>query len=375
MKRKFIGIIMSICLFVGMLFCFTGCDMPTTDSTDNMNNSERYDGLTVILNGHVGDENDNNNLVTPCYFLYDHKMAAIQTEIWEKFPNDSLGLYSLPKGYHYLVVSFTFRNGTKSDISVNVNDFQVYADNHLCEQTFVVEDNFPYSATVSAEREATVYGFFSVPKDASLVEIEYESSWFSDKLVFAVQGNGRLTDEDMEEVKAVIERLQNGMPAQVEETEPAPDPNAPVVIIEGKSDSFYHSNSANKDYSIDLTYDGNYKTSWQDGSDDDAVGETLTYKFAPSDITRVEIVNGNRKDKNSYSRNNRLAIATLTFFLDGSQVHEEIMEFEDDVSIDETVLNLESPVSCDSIVITIDEVFPGSDYSDTGIAEVMFFTN
>lgn len=376
--RRFFSLFISMILLFGVIGCFTGCDLSALENSnknDNMNNSDRYDGLTVILNGHVEENNNNNDLVTPCCFYYDHKAGMIETYFWDRIPNDTLGLYDLPRGYHYLVIGFGFINRSRYDENVNYTDFQVYADNLICEDKLILNDRYPYSATISSGREGIIYVFYSVPVDAETIEIEYKSSAFTDTLVFEVQENGEFTDDDIEAIDAALDRLSNGEPAQIEETEPIPDPNAPITIISGTSDSCYHSNSANRDYSIELTYDGNYQTSWQDGSEGDAVGETLTYNFESSEITRVEIVNGNRKDGNSYMRNNRLASVTITFILNGSQVYEEVLEFTDDVSIVETVLNLDSPVTCDSVVLTINEVFPGSDYSDTGIAEVMFYTN
>lgn len=366
--KKLFKVIISGILTATMALSVAACAGDFASETQVSDNGIK--GFKIILNGHVEDESPNDPLLTPCYFVYNDIAVSLQTQYMNKIPNDTLGLYNLPSDQRYLVIDFTFKNGSSSDMNVNTSQIQVYADNVLCDQKYIIDDNIISSATVSSGRIGEIVAFFSVPKDAEKVEIEYEKGLWSETLKFEVQEEGEFYDEDVDYIKEYIDNYNsenNPEETTLEET--------PINVTYATSDSFYHSNSRGIDYTADLTIDGDYKTSWQDGRDDDAIGDTLTYNFAPSDIYKVVIVNGNRKDMGSFSKNNRLASATLTFYLDGQEVSNTTMEFVDDYDQEGDILELTSPVNCDCIVITIDEVYKGSDYQDTGIAEVMFYAS
>lgn len=145
----------------------------------------------VISNGNSGSTGGTSattqvQLVTPCQFSYNNVSLGIDTEYWDSIPNDTLGLYTLPNGQRYLVVGVRFRNDSNNDIFVSTMDFQVYADNRLCDEKVILNDNIETMATISSGREADIVGFYAVPNDANTVEIEYESSIFSDKVVITV---------------------------------------------------------------------------------------------------------------------------------------------------------------------------------------------
>ncbi len=122
-------------------------------------------------------------LVTPCEFTIDNVVYGVDVMSLNSIPGDSYGLYSLPSGYMYLVVGVNFINNSRSDIFVSTSDFSVYADNRLCDEKTVFVDGLDSYATISSGREALIYGFFAVPKDYKTIEIEYQKSWLSDKVI------------------------------------------------------------------------------------------------------------------------------------------------------------------------------------------------
>ncbi|MCQ2529040.1 MAG: hypothetical protein MJ108_08005 [Saccharofermentans sp.] len=367
MREKIWSRVLCVFMTIVMMLSIASCDVPTGDSdSDN-----GIDGLKILLNGNAEDELETDPLVTPCCFKYDNMIMFIQTEYINKIPGDSLGLYDLPQGYRYLVMYITFANGSSGDMSVSTNQFEIYADNTKCDEKYILDDNIETYVSVSSGRVGKITGFYSVPKDAEKVEIEFEKGFISEMLKFEVQEKGMFNDSDLEIIQNEIDNLDKDAETS-EETEFV---EKPISITDSFSDSFYHSNSQNADYKSTLAHDGDYKTSWQDGSDGDAVGETLTFKFLSNDVYKIVIVNGNRKNNSSYEKNNRLAVANLAFYNDDELVYETKMTFEDDSSVMESVLVLDAPVTCNTLVLTIDEVYAGSSFSDTGIAEVMLYAN
>ena len=145
--------------------------------------------VSIVKNDNAG-ELDPSRLVTPCTFTYDNEIGiSIDATYLDSIPNDSLGLYTLPSGYRYLVVGIACTNGKKSDHYISTSDFQVYADNKLCDEKYILDDNIETSATISSGRSAQLSGFYAVPKDAKLVEIEFEPDFLSDKITIKVSAS------------------------------------------------------------------------------------------------------------------------------------------------------------------------------------------
>lgn len=145
------------------------------------------------------------------------------------------------------------------------------------------------------------------------------------------------------------------------------------VIMLGANSTSHFVSSSGKEYSVDNTFDGDIYTCWQDGEEGDAIGNILEYSFNTCRIKEIEIINGNRMRSNSFNENNRLSKVTLVFYLDDVEVSRQIMRFIDNQEESESV-SLESSIECNKIAIVIDEVYNGSKYSDTGISEVMFYS-
>lgn len=92
--------------------------------------------------------------------------------------------FSKPKdGNKVIFCEFEFENISDSDKLASSFDFSCFADNNSCEEYIWSNDNL--SATLSAGRKAKGKIYFEVPKNASDIEIEYDSDWLSSsKIIF-----------------------------------------------------------------------------------------------------------------------------------------------------------------------------------------------
>lgn len=93
------------------------------------------------------------------------------------------------EGKKYIFLQFAFLNTSQtSDASINTYQFNCYADGYSCDSYFGGDDNL--SATLSASRSTSGYLYFTVPQDATEIEIEYEPSLLSSKkITFAFDGD------------------------------------------------------------------------------------------------------------------------------------------------------------------------------------------
>ncbi len=92
-------------------------------------------------------------------------------------------MFIQPKeGYHFVTCEFEFENLETSDETVTAFEFDCYADGAAMERTYTESD---ISATISAGRKAKGTVTFEVPLDASVVEVEYLTNyWTSKRVVF-----------------------------------------------------------------------------------------------------------------------------------------------------------------------------------------------
>ncbi len=96
----------------------------------------------------------------------------------------SYSSYSAPKdGYHYITCTFEFDNAGDSDEYISIYDFDCYADGVNCDQSYFRDDSL--SATLSTGHKAQGTVTFEVPDDATVVEVEYLTNyWTSNRIVF-----------------------------------------------------------------------------------------------------------------------------------------------------------------------------------------------
>ena len=88
----------------------------------------------------------------------------------------------------YIMASFTFENNSDTDKYVSIYDFDCYADNTTCEQKYSLDDNNFINANISSGRNVSFKVYFMVPIDAQSIELEYETSiWSNKKVVIKLQ--------------------------------------------------------------------------------------------------------------------------------------------------------------------------------------------
>lgn len=90
------------------------------------------------------------------------------------------------EGKEYVFIELEAENISDSDKSISSLSFRAYADGMSCDSTLLGEEDL--SATLSPGRKSKGSLVFEVPKDAQIIEIEYEGGLFSsDRTVFAYQ--------------------------------------------------------------------------------------------------------------------------------------------------------------------------------------------
>lgn len=91
--------------------------------------------------------------------------------------------FSQPKnGYKYIYLQFAFINTSdQSDAHISSFNFSAYADGYAADMYFGGGDTL--SATLSAGRSTSGYVYFTVPVDASKIDVEYETNLFTEKKI------------------------------------------------------------------------------------------------------------------------------------------------------------------------------------------------
>lgn len=108
-----------------------------------------------------------------------------------------------------------------------------------------------------------------------------------------------------------------------------------------------------------MMFDENIETNWQEGVDGPGLGEWVDAKFSQeSGIKYLTFKLGNWKTSRYYYGNNKPSKMTITVGEFSQQI-----EFPDEWT--EFCLEFSRPCQADGIYMTIDEVYPGTDWDDT----------
>lgn len=116
-----------------------------------------------------------------------------------------------------------------------------------------------------------------------------------------------------------------------------------------------------------MMFDENIETNWQEGVDGPGLGEWVDTKFSQeSGIKYLTFKLGNWKTSRYYYGNNKPSKMTITVGEFSQQI-----EFPDEWT--EFCLEFSRPCQADGIYMTIDEVYPGTDWDDTCITDMRVF--
>jgi hypothetical protein len=114
-------------------------------------------------------------------------------------------------------------------------------------------------------------------------------------------------------------------------------------------------------------YDNRDNTNWTEDADGYGIGEYVTFFFKDTyAVKELHIKTGSHYSQAVYRENGRPKTITLTFS-DGSSC---VINLKD--TYNEQVAVLDRYYYTDHVILTIDDVYPGTLYPDTAIAEVDF---
>lgn len=161
----------------------TGNDGPVVNSISDSGNSDTPSQTTpeettaqpATSEIKAGSEITNNE------FKISYKSCNADFKNYSKYA-------TLADGYKVVEAVFDFENITDSDQSVG--HFECYADGVKCDTFYSVDDySNPDYESISAGRKLTDSKlYFTVPKDAEVIELEYEyNMWNEDKYIFVIE--------------------------------------------------------------------------------------------------------------------------------------------------------------------------------------------
>lgn len=103
----------------------------------------------------------------------------------EEYVSDNM-FVTPAEGYCFVSCEFEFENVGSSDEYISSLSFDCYADGINCKATYIRENDL--NATLSTGRKTKGTVTFEVPVDATVIEVEYLSNyWTSNRVVFTVR--------------------------------------------------------------------------------------------------------------------------------------------------------------------------------------------
>lgn len=110
-------------------------------------------------------------------------ITYVSVETWE-----TDNMFMQPEdGYMYIRLQISAENTASTDRYISSFEFECYADGKKESSTFV-GDNTLEGGTLSSGRKTEGYIYFTVPTNAEEIEVEYETSFWTDKkAIFVVE--------------------------------------------------------------------------------------------------------------------------------------------------------------------------------------------
>lgn len=139
---------------------------------------------------------------------------------------------------------------------------------------------------------------------------------------------------------------------------------SPVTVKSADATSVMPANDGSNIYRAESAVDGDEKTSWQEGERGDGIGSTLSLHFDREYRVRYIVMKlGNWRSDNLYRENNRPKTLSLMFGEESVQV--TVPDEKKEVCV-----TLSRDVKASDMTVRIDDVYSGSKYDDTCIAEI-----
>jgi hypothetical protein len=149
-----------------------------------------------------------------------------------------------------------------------------------------------------------------------------------------------------------------------------------IEVKSSKASSILTGRNTGKEYDSTLTLDGDLTTCWQEGTDDDGIGERVSYRFNElHPLVNIKIWNGKLDNKKKYEENNRIKELEIICYKAGTKVYDTTMTLKDEYDEKGSTLTLNGDIAIDTdhVVIKIISVYKGSKYSDTCLSEIEFY--
>ena len=134
--------------------------------------------------------NKSDTVITPGYTFDADGLQVTITDFDLDFTDysDEYGLYTPADGMKYIMVDVAYQNNSNHDKYVSIYDFQCYADDTDCEQAYGLDDSDSINANISSGRKTSYKVYFTVPKDAQSIELEFETDmWTGNKEIIKLQ--------------------------------------------------------------------------------------------------------------------------------------------------------------------------------------------
>lgn len=127
------------------------------------------------------------------------------------------------------------------------------------------------------------------------------------------------------------------------------------------------------DYSIDKMIDSNPATSFVENSVDDNISFIFDYYDLPKNVKKIIIVNGFAKNENLYKANNQIkSIAIKAYDSNYDPICEKTFNLKQTMDFQFIELNIDN---CQRLEIRSTELYKGTKYNDTCIAEFDILTD
>lgn len=138
------------------------------------------------------------------------------------------------------------------------------------------------------------------------------------------------------------------------------------IISRASASSVYEGDTLGE-HGPENLYDGKLDTNWAEDAPGNGIGEYVLFSFNGTyAVNKLHIYIGSHLNKDYFKKNCRPKVISLTFS-DGST---ERIQLED--SYAEQTITLKQYYYTDSVRLTIEDVYPGTKYMDTVIAELDF---
>ena len=160
-----------------------------TNSTNNTSTNTTTSDTSHQENTTTEAASPNNSATTPNnkYNVGDVinanglNITYVSAEKWE-----SSNTFMQPEdGYVYIRLKLSAENTSSVDRYISSFEFECYADGKK-ESSPLVGDNILEGGTLSTGRRTEGYIYFSVPANAKSIEVEYETSFWTDKKAILV---------------------------------------------------------------------------------------------------------------------------------------------------------------------------------------------